>query len=112
VLDQSRVGDDELDAHLELLRRGDGGRAFLRIMRSFERTAAKQELYARALAGPYPVQVVWGDQDPFLRVGEQGEAARRAAGLPSIHTVPARHFVPEDQAPAIAERVRDIARGA
>jgi pimeloyl-ACP methyl ester carboxylesterase len=112
ILDQAKVSDAELDAHLDLLRRDDGGRAFLRIMRSFERTAAKQELYARALGGPYPVQVVWGDQDPFLRVGEQGEAARRAAGLPSIHTVPARHFVPEDQGAAVAAHVRDIARGA
>ena len=112
ILDQSRVSDDELDAHLDLLRHGDGGRAFLQIVRGFERTPAKRDLYARALAGPYPVQVVWGDRDPFLRVGEHGEDARVAAGLPSIHTVPARHFLQEDQAPAIADRVRDIARGA
>ena len=111
ILDQAQVTDAELDAHLALLRRGDGGRAFLKIMRSFERTPAKRERYEAALAGPYPVQVVWGDQDPFLTVAEHGEHARKAAGLPRIHTVPARHFVPEDQAPAIAARVRDIARG-
>jgi pimeloyl-ACP methyl ester carboxylesterase len=112
ILDQAAVSDDELDAHLELLRRGDRGRAFLQIMRSFERTPAKRDLYARALRGPYPVQIVWGDRDPFLRVGEHGEHARLAAGLPSIHTVPARHFVPEDQGPAVAAYVRDIALGA
>ena len=112
VLDQTAVSDDELDAYLDLLRRGDGGRAFLQIMRSFERTPGKRELYARALAGPYPVQIVWGAEDPLLRVGEHGEHARTAAGLPSIRTVPARHFLQEDQAPAIAAHVRDIARGA
>ena len=111
VLDQARVTDADLDAHLDLLRRGDGGRAFLRIMRAFERTPAKRELYERALGGPYPVQVVWGAEDPFLRVGEHGEHARQAAGLPRIHTVPARHFLQEDQAPAVAAHVRDIARG-
>jgi pimeloyl-ACP methyl ester carboxylesterase len=111
IAHQAAVSDDELDAHLDLLRRDDGGRAFLRIMRGFERTPAKAERYAAALRGPYPVQVVWGAQDPFLRVGEHGEDARRAAGLPSIHTVPARHFLQEDQAPAIAGRIREIATG-
>jgi haloalkane dehalogenase len=107
------VSDAELDAHLELLRRGDGGAAFLRIMRGFERTRSKRERYVGALAGtPYPVQVVWGDQDPFLRVGEHGEQARRAAGLDRIETVPARHFVPEDQAPAVADHVARLAGAA
>ena len=110
VLDQQAVADDELDAHLALLRRGDGGRAFLRIMRSFELNRAAQERYVAALRGPYPVRIVWGDRDPFLRLGEHGEQARRAAGLPRMHTVPARHFVPEDQAPAIAEHVAAAAR--
>ena len=112
VLDQARVSDADLDAHLDLLRRGDGGRAFLRIMRGFERTLAKRDTYERALSGPYPVQVVWGAADPFLRVGEHGEHARRAARLSRIETVPARHFLQEDQAPAIAAHLRDIARGA
>lgn len=111
VLDQARVSDAELDAHLDLLRRDDGGRAFLRIMRGFERTAAKRERYERALTGPYPVQVVWGTEDPFLRVGEHGEHARTTARLPRIDTVPARHFLQEDQAPAIARHIRDLARG-
>jgi haloalkane dehalogenase len=112
VLDQARVTDADLDAHLDLLRRGDGGRAFLRIMRGFERTPEKRERYERALAGPYPVQVVWGTDDPFLRVGEHGEHARTAARLPRIQTVPARHFLQEDQAPAVAGHILDIARGA
>jgi haloalkane dehalogenase len=112
ILDQRQVTDAELDAHLDLLRRGDGGRAFLRIMRGFERTAAKRERYVHVLGhGPYPVQVVWGAADPLLTVGLHGEQARRAARLPSIHTVPARHFLQEDQAPAVAEHVRRIAVG-
>ena len=111
VLDQARVPDADLDAHLDLLRRADGGRAFLTIMRGFERTAEKRERYERALTGPYAVQVVWGTEDPFLRIGEHGEHVRTTAGLPRIHTVPARHFLQEDQAPAIARHIRDITRG-
>lgn len=110
VADRAAVPDAELDAHVDLLRREDGGRAFLRVMRGFERTPAKQALYRSVLAGARcPVQIVWGEQDPALRIGVHGEAARRAAGLPTIHRVPAKHFLQEDQAPAIAERVAALA---
>ena len=102
----------EIDAHLELLKRVDGGRSFLRVIRGFERTADKRDLYASALRGPYPVQVVWGEHDPGLKLSVQGEQARLAAGLETIHTLPAKHFLPEDQAPAIAERVAALADSA
>ena len=108
--DRSAVANEELDAYVDLLKRGDGGRAFLKIMRGFERTHEKQELYERVLGDDrYPVQVVWGVDDPALPLAEQGEAARRAAGLDAIHELPAKHFLQEDQAPAIAERVAELA---
>src|SRR5947209_5473080 len=76
----------------------------------FELTAAKAALYRGALRDvPYPVQIVWGADDPALRLDVEGEQARRAAGLESIHTLPAKHFLQEDQAPAVAERVAALA---
>jgi pimeloyl-ACP methyl ester carboxylesterase len=111
IEDTSAVSNAELDAYVDLLRRGDGGRAFLRIMRGFERTAEKQRLYEGVLRdGRYPVQIVWGANDPALKLAVHGEQARRAAGLEGIHTVPAKHFLQEDQAPAIAEHVARFAR--
>jgi pimeloyl-ACP methyl ester carboxylesterase len=106
------VPTPEVDAHLLLLKRGDRGRSFLRVMRGFERTAEKRDLYASVLAGPYPVQVVWGEHDPALRMSDQGEQARRWAGLTEIHTVPGKHFIPEDQSPAIADRVTALVAAA
>ena len=108
--DRSATPKEEIDAYVDLLKRGDGGKAFLKVMRGFERTAQKQRLYESALRDvPYPVQVVWGAKDPALRLEKEGEAARRIAGLDEIHELPAKHFLPEDQAPAIAERVASIA---
>ena len=110
--DRAAVPREEIYAYVDLLRRGDGGRAFLRIMRGFELTAAKAALYRGALRDtPYPVQLVWGADDPALRLAVEGEQARRAAGLDAIHTVPAKHFLQEDQAPAVAERVAALAGG-
>jgi hypothetical protein len=34
---------------------------------------------------------------------------RRIAGLETIHRVPAKHFLQEDQAPAVAERIAALA---
>src|SRR5262249_38515298 len=96
----------EVDAYLDLLRTGDGGQAFWKIMRGFERTRAKRDLYHRVLGdGRYPVQVVWGASDPTLKLTVEGETARRAAGVGTIRTLPAKHFLQEDQAPAVAEHI-------
>ncbi len=112
IADVRAVTDDELDAHLALVRRGDGGRALLRIMRGFELTTAKRDRYRAAVGSEaYPVQVIWGAQDPALRIDRHGETVRRAAGLDAIIRVPAKHFLQEDQAPAIAEHVARFAAG-
>ena len=110
VKDMSAVSAPELDAYVDLLKRDDGGRAFLQIMRGFERTVVKGRLYESVLADPrYPVQVLWGAHDPALKAGVYGEIARRAAGLDRLDTVPAKHFLQEDQADAIADRVAALA---
>ena len=104
---------EEIDAYVDLLKREDRGRAFLRIMRGFERTPEKRAKYEAALRGvPYRVQIVWGADDPALRLSVHGEQAREAAGLEAIHVVPAKHFLQEDQSPAIAERVTALAAAA
>jgi pimeloyl-ACP methyl ester carboxylesterase len=108
--DRSATPKEEVYAYVDLLKREDGGKAFLKIMRGFERTPEKQELYERTVrAVPYPVQIVWGADDPALKLSVHGEQARRAAGLEEIQTVPAKHFLQEDQAPAVAEKVASLA---
>ncbi len=109
--DMSAVSKAELGAYLALLKRGDGGKAFLRIMQSFETTAAKQTLYRSTLGEvPYPVQVIWGEHDPALRIETFGEAARQAAGIQTIHRLPGKHFLQEDQAAALAALISAFVR--
>jgi pimeloyl-ACP methyl ester carboxylesterase len=111
LADRRAMTKEDIGAYVDLLKRGDGGSAFLKIMRGFERTAEKQRLYESALREvPYPVQVVWGELDPALPLAKHGEAARRIAGLDAVHRLPAKHFLQEDQAPAIADRVAAVAR--
>jgi haloalkane dehalogenase len=111
VADLTKVSRAELDAYLALLRYGDGGRAFLKIMRGFELTQAKEDRYTAVLRDRrYPVQIVWGGQDPSLTLAVRGEQALRAAGLTEVTMLPGKHFLQEDQAPAIADAVAAIAR--
>ena len=106
VADRTKITSAEVDAYLTLLRRQDGGRAFLKIMRGFELTRAKRDLYVGVLRSTrYPVQVVWGAADPALKITSRGEQARLAARLDEIHRLPGKHFLQEDQAPALAERI-------
>jgi pimeloyl-ACP methyl ester carboxylesterase len=105
VADPAAVPRAEVYAHHALLRRGDNGRAFLRIMRGFEQTAAKERFFFEGLTGrAYPAQVVWGRLDPAL--GETRRlAVQRALGVETPTLLPAKHFLQEDHAAAIAASI-------
>jgi haloalkane dehalogenase len=106
--DRSSVSAAELDTYLTLMKGPDRGRAFLQIMRSAERTPAKQARYRAAVGNvPYPVQAIWGADDPAMTLAVYGEKARAAAGLAEVATVPGKHFPQEDQAPAIARKIAE-----
>jgi haloalkane dehalogenase len=108
--DPAAVSKAELNAYLALIKGTDHGRAFLKIMRSTERTPAKQARYRAAVSNvPYPVQGIWAADDPTMTLAVYGEKARAAAGLPGLHIVPGKHFLQEDQAPAIAQKIAELA---
>lgn len=99
----------EIRAHHWLLRREDGGRAFLRIMRGFELTEAKERFFFDGLADrPYPAQVVWGEHDRML--GEDRRVAvQRALGVERPTLLAAKHFLQEDRAAEVAAAVASLA---
>lgn len=110
--DRSAVPAAEIDAHHALLMREDRGRAFLKIMRGFELTEAKERFFFEGLADrPYPAQVVWGERDRML--GEQRRReVQRALGVEDATLLPAKHFLQEDQAPVVAAAVASFATSA
>jgi pimeloyl-ACP methyl ester carboxylesterase len=100
----------EIRAYGTLLTRGDGGKAFRKIMSSFETT---NEFEQRILPGlrerAFPAQVVWGVHDSELRIDRHGADARAALGLETdIHPVEAKHFLQEDAFVEIADRVAGL----
>ena len=110
IRDRSATPAAELDAYVDLLKREDSGRAFLKVMRGFEFTAAKERLYTSVVRYvPYPVQVVWGANDPTLKLSTYGERAKRVTGVAAVYPVPGKHFPQEHQAAAIADRIASLA---
>jgi haloalkane dehalogenase len=104
-----RVPSAEIACYVPLLLGDDGGRAFLKIMRGFEPTAAKQRHYLATLrTARYPVQVVWGARDPALTWRRYGVQAQLAAGLDDAILVPGKHFLQEDCPDQIAEAIHRL----
>ncbi|MGB1581666.1 MAG: alpha/beta fold hydrolase, partial [Nevskiales bacterium] len=100
----------EIRAYGELLARGDRGKAFLQMMRSFERTEEFEERILAALkARQFPAQVVWGAQDPALKMDDYAPQLCEVLGLEDWHRLPGKHFVQEDSPQAIADLVAQLA---
>jgi haloalkane dehalogenase len=114
VKDRAAVPRPEVYAYYDLLKRDDGGRAFLRVMRGFELTEAKQRMLWEGLAPesrPFAAQIVWGADDPALGEGRR-LAAQRVLGVEDPILLPAKHFLQEDQAPAVAGAIAALAKRA
>jgi pimeloyl-ACP methyl ester carboxylesterase len=112
IAQQDQVRDAELAAYVPLLRGDDGGRAFLKIMRGFQRTREKGQLYRSVVSDERRArQVLWGRRDPALRVGRPGREVAAIAGV-ELQTVDGKHFLQEDNAPAIADAVAALVRQA
>jgi haloalkane dehalogenase len=112
IRNRAAVPPEEVDAYRELVLRDDNGRAYLRIMRNLQRTPEKARLYGGVVdtrTVPYPVQIVWGADDPILSLRKHGWRAREAAGLRTITALPGKHFLQEDMAPEIAASIAEFA---
>jgi haloalkane dehalogenase len=109
IADRSSTPAHEVDAHIALLHHGRGGRSFRRIVRGFELTAEKERFYTEGLreAG-WAATIVWGERDPALG-SERREAIEEALGV-KAKMLPAKHFLQEDQAPAVATAIAELAR--
>lgn len=109
IADRAAVPRAEVDAHHALLMREDRGRAFLKIMRGFELTPARERFLLDGLAErPYPAQVVWGERDRMLGP-ERREAVQSALGVEQATLLPAKHFLQEDRPVPVAEAIASIA---
>jgi haloalkane dehalogenase len=109
IADRAAVPRHEAYAHYELLKRGDAGRAFRRIMRGFALTEARQRLLWDGLSKhPYPARIVWGERDSAIGL-DQLRAAQEALRVDDPILLPAKHFLQEDHPTEVAQAIADLA---
>lgn len=103
IADMSALSAAELDAYRVLALGDDRGAGYLRIMRGLR--SAPPGGYRAVVDSrrvPYPVAIGWGARDPILPLKRNGLAVLAATGLASLSAVPGKHYLQEDQAPAVA----------
>ncbi|MFD2512479.1 alpha/beta fold hydrolase [Pontibacter locisalis] len=97
---------EETYAYVDLLKRDDGGKAFLKIMRNFQKSEEFKRLCYQAVEGVnYPVQAIWGADDPALDYEHFGNEIKQAANLSTVHKLDSRHFLQEEKPEEIASLV-------
>ncbi|REG92614.1 alpha/beta fold hydrolase [Algoriphagus antarcticus] len=109
VVNNDVISSEETGAYIHLLKREDDGKAFLKIMRNFDQSSAFTRDCYRAWQNPaYPVQLVWGEEDPFLKFEEHGKSFEDARpGIP-VTKVNSKHFLQEEQYEIIATKVKEL----
>lgn len=106
VNDTEKIPGEEIKAYIDLLKREDNGKAFLKIMRNFEASPEFKDTCYKALQQvPYPVQAIWGKDDPALNYDHFGEEIKKVANLQKVHLLPSRHFLQEEVFEEIAELI-------
>lgn len=106
VNDSGNIPSEEIKAYVDLLKREDDGKAFLKIMRNFPNSEEFRETCYRAVNDvDYPVQAIWGKDDPALTVERYGNEIKEEAGLDKISLLPSRHFLQEEMFDEIAELI-------
>lgn len=113
VKDREALSAAEIGVYARQLKLDDGGKAFLKIMRGFEPTAEKERKYVDLVGeAEFPVEIVWGANDPALPVKRFGGQARRISPGATFTSVRGRHFLQEEQPDVIAERIAAAAAAA
>jgi pimeloyl-ACP methyl ester carboxylesterase len=106
------IPKEELAAYIDLLKREDNGKAFLKIMRNFEQT---EELTAKCYSAiknkSYPVQLIWGEKDPFLSWEKHGIPFFESRPDAKVYKLPSKHFVMEEYPEFISEKIKEITSG-
>jgi len=111
VLSNEGISDAEIAVYVELLKREDNGKAFLKIMRNFDHSEEFREICYKAVQNvPYPIQAIWGMEDPALSFDRYGKEIMEATNLDEIHQVKAKHFLQEEQWQVIAEKIEDLTK--
>ncbi|MDT0644276.1 alpha/beta hydrolase [Zunongwangia sp. F363] len=110
VSNASAIPGEEIKAYVDLLKREDNGKAFLKIMRNFANSPQFRESCLQAVQNTtYPVQAIWGKDDPGLTYDRYGREIEKEADLDEMTLLSSRHFLQEEAWEEIAKKIDALA---
>ncbi len=110
VEDTDAIPAEERAAHIDILKRDDGGDAFLKIMRNFEQTREFSQLcYSAVHNAPYPIQLIWGKNDRLLDPETYATQYQQAAPDAPIYFLESKHFLQEEFPDFIVKKIAQLA---
>ncbi|MFV8224435.1 alpha/beta fold hydrolase [Christiangramia aquimixticola] len=105
------IPSEDIKAYVDLLKSEDNGKAFLKIMRNFNQTESFQKLCFRALNNvPYPIQAVWGEDDPALTFEHFKRELMELTDVEEIHLLDSKHLLQEEVPDEIAEKIYEFSQ--
>ncbi|MUP46891.1 alpha/beta fold hydrolase [Gramella sp. BOM4] len=111
VVNSEKISSEEINAYVDLLKRKDKGKAFLKIMRNFEQSEAFQQLCDKAFKNvDYPMQAKWGEKDPALDIKKYGDLVLKHTDVEKIHGLNSKHLLQEEVPQEIADLIISQAR--
>lgn len=111
VVNASRLSPAEINTYVDLLKREDNGKAFLKIMRNYDQSSTFRDLCYKAVQNTsYPVQAIWGANDTSLPLETYGKEIQEAAGLKEIYQLRSGHFLQEEAWLSIADKIVELAK--
>ncbi|MDT0649578.1 alpha/beta fold hydrolase [Autumnicola edwardsiae] len=113
VLHADKIPAEEIKAYVDLLKREDNGKAFLKIMRNFPDSPEFRKTCLQAVQNvPYPIQAIWGEEDPGLTYERYGKEIAKMADLKEMTLLPSKHFLQEEVWEQIATKIDELAKTA
>lgn len=97
VNNSEMIPAEEINAYVNLLKHKDNGAAFLKIMRNYNNSEEFRDLCLQAVQNvSYPLQIIWGAEDPALTMGTYGKEIQSFSGIKKIEPLFSRHLLQEE----------------
>lgn len=111
VADTTVLTDEVVAAWRDLALGDNDGASYPAIMRRVREghTPGAWASVVDSRTAAYPIRIAWGGHDPMLSLRKFGWKMLDATGLPSMTIVPGKHFLQEDNAPAVATVIAENA---
>ena len=111
VHEKEMIPTEEIKVYVDLLKYKDNGAAFLKTMQNYDSSEEFRTLAYQAVQNvDYPIQAIWGAEDPALTLKRYGKEIQEVAGLNEIELLYSKHLLQEEVWEALSIQINKIVK--